>query len=87
MEGVIIYAKNEKYTDIRSDLESIIGKYPEIKEIHAFSVFEEDNLITVDMIVDFSADRDEIKGKVYDEIKSKHPQFNYMIIDDYDYSD
>ena len=87
LTGIGIYAKNEKYTDIRSDLESIIGKYPEIKEIHAFSVFEEDNLITVDMIVDFSADRDEIKGKVYDEIKSKHPQFNYMIIDDYDYSD
>lgn len=87
LTGIGIYAKNEKYTDIRSDLETIIGKYPEIKEIHAFTVFEEDNLITVDMIVDFSADREEIKSKVYDEIKSKHPQFNYMIIDDYDYSD
>lgn len=87
LTGIGIYAKNEKYKDIRSDLETIVGKYSSIKEIHAFSVFEEDNLITVDMIVDFSADREEIKAKVLDEIKSKHPQFNYMIIDDYDYSD
>ena len=55
--------------------------------MHAFSVYEEDNLITFDLIVDFSADRKEIKEKILDEIKSKHPQFNYAIIDDFDYSD
>ena len=87
LTGIGVYARNDNYSEIRSDLDSIIGKYPEIKETHAFSVFEKDNLITVDMIVDFSADREEIKRKVLDEIKSKHPQFNYMIIDDYDYSD
>ena len=87
LTGIGIYARNEKYKDIRSDLESIIGKYPEIKEMHAFSVYEEDNLITFDLIVDFSADRKEIKEKILDEIKSKHPQFNYAIIDDFDYSD
>lgn len=87
LTGIGIYARNEKYNDIRSDLDSIIGKYPEIKEMHAFSVYEEDNLITFDLIVDFSADRKEIKEKILDEIKSKHPQFNYAIIDDFDYSD
>lgn len=87
LTGIGIYAKNEKYTNIRTDLESIVSKYPEIKEIHAFTVFEEDNLITVDMIVDFSADREAVKQKVYDELRSLHPEFNYLIIDDYDYSD
>ena len=87
LNGIGIYAKNDKYLEIRSDLDNIAGNYPDIKEIHAFSVFEEDNLITFDMIVDFSADREEIKQKVLGEIKSMHPQFNYMIIDDYDYSD
>lgn len=87
LTGIGIYAKNDKYDYIRSDLESIAGKYSEIKEIHAFIVYEDENLITFDMIVDFSADRKEIKRKVLEEIKQKHPEFNYYIIDDYDISD
>lgn len=87
LTGIGIYAKNEKYGNIRSDLNSIIGKYPEIKETHAFMVYEDENLITFDMIVDFSAEREDIKQKVLGEIKSKHPEFNYYIIDDYDFSD
>ena len=50
-------------------------------------VYEDENLITFDMIVDFSAEREDIKQKVLGEIKSKHPEFNYYIIDDYDFSD
>lgn len=87
LNGVGIYAKNDKFNNIRNDLYEIASKYPEIKEIHAFMVYEDDGLITFDMIVDFSADREEIKKKVLNEINSKHPQFNYMIIDDYDVSD
>lgn len=87
LTGIGIYAKNDKYNDIRSDLNSIAGKYPEIKEIHGFIVYEDENLITFDMIVDFSANREDIKQKVSTEIKSKHPQFNYYILDDYDFSD
>lgn len=87
LTGIGIYAKNDEYGDVRSDLESIISEYPEIKEIHAFMVYEDENLVTFDMIVEFSANREEIKQKVLDEIKAKHPQFNYYIIDDYDISD
>ena len=87
LTGIGIYAKNDKYTNIRSDLNSIIENYPEIKETHAFMVYEDENLITFDMIVDFSANREDIKQKVLGEIKSKHPEFNYYIIDDYDFSD
>lgn len=87
LNGVGIYAKNDKFNNIRNDLYEITSKYHEIKEIHAFMVYEDEGLITWDMIVDFSADREEIKQKVLNEINSKHPQFNYMIIDDYDVSD
>lgn len=85
--AVGIYAKNDKHQDIQEDLEKIIAQYPGILEIHGFIVYEEENLITFDMIVDFEYDREEIKEKVLSELKNRHPQYNYMIIDDYDTSD
>lgn len=82
-----IYARNDNYKEIRDDLYNIVSRYSEILEVHGFIVYEDENLITFDMIVEFDADRSKIKQKVSDEIKSKHPQFDYLIIDDYDISD
>lgn len=82
-----IYARNDKFNNIRSDLDEIISKYEEILEIHGFYVYEDLNLISFDMIVDFDADRKQVKNQVLDEIKAKHPEFKYVIIDDYDVSD
>lgn len=82
-----IYARNDKFNNIRSDLDEIISKYEEILEIHGFYVYEDLNLISFDMIVDFDADRKQVKNQVLDEIKAKQPEFKYVIIDDYDVSD
>ncbi|WP_410320187.1 cation diffusion facilitator family transporter [Methanobrevibacter sp.] len=82
-----IYARNDKYSNIRSELDSIASQYDEILEIHGFIVYEDQNLITFDMIVDFDADREKVKGEVLEKITSMHPEFDYMIIDDYDISD
>ena len=82
-----IYARNYKYEDIRSTLENIVEEYPEVLEIHGFIVYEDMNLATFDMIVDFDADREAVKKEVLEKVKSKHPQFEYMIVDDYDVSD
>ena len=82
-----IYARNNKFNDIRNDLYEIASKYEEIIEIHGFIVYEEQKLITFDMIVDFDADREKVKSKILKEIKEKHPQFTYQVIDDYDVSD
>ena len=75
-----IYARNNKFDDIRNDLYEIASKYEEIIEIHGFIVYETQNLITFDMIVDFDADREKVKSQ-------KHPQYTYQVIDDYDVSD
>lgn len=82
-----IYAHNDTYSNIRDDLYNIASKYPEVLEIHGFIVYEEENLITFDIIVDFDADRGSVKEKILTEIKAKHPEFNYVMIDDYDVSD
>ena len=79
--------RNDKYSNIRSELDSIASEYDEILEIHGFIVYEDQNLITFDMIVDFDADREKVKGEVLEKITSMHPEFDYMIIDDYDLSD
>ncbi len=39
------------------------------------------------MIVDFDADREKVKSRILKEIKQKHPQYTYQVIDDYDVSD
>ncbi len=82
-----IYARNEDYREIRDDLYEIASKYEEIIEIHGFMVEEDKKLVNFDIIVDFDADRDNVKEKIYNEIKAKYPEFEYFIIDDYDISD
>ena len=82
-----VYAKHDGHKDIQDDLAEICSQYEGIIETHGFIVYEEDNLITVDMIVDFDYDREEIKSNVLKEIKKRHPKYDYIIIDDYDTSD
>lgn len=82
-----IYARNNKFSEIRNDLYEIASKYEEIIEIHGFIAYESQKLITFDLIVDFDADREAVKNKILKEITQKHPQFTYQIIDDYDVSD
>lgn len=82
-----IYARNDKYKNIREDLEEIASKYEEVLEVHGFYVYEDKKLATFDIIVDFDAEREKVKDEILGEIKSRHPEFNYVIIDDYDISD
>ena len=82
-----IYARNDKFSDVRNELYNIVSKYEEVLEVHGFLGYEEEKLITFDIIVDFDADRDKIKDKILSEIKEKYPEFNYIMIDDYDVSD
>lgn len=82
-----IYARNDDYKEIRNDLYDIAAKYDEVLEIHGFMPYEDRKLITFDIIVDFDADREEVKGKILKEIKELHPEFDYFMIDDYDVSD
>ena len=82
-----IYARNEKYDYIRNDLEKIVSGYDEVLQVHGFYVYEEEKLVSFDIIVDFDANRDKIKEEILEKIKNRHPEFKYLIIDDYDVSD
>ena len=82
-----IYARNNKYEYIRRDLEEITSEYEEVLQIHGFYVYETEKLISFDIIVDFDADREKVKEEILSKIKAQYPEFNYLIIDDYDISD
>ena len=85
-----IYASNtdnEEYDEIKNSLNEIVAKYPEILQMHGFYVDDEINLITFDLIIDFDANRIEIKDKVLEEIRNKYPNYHFDVILDADYSD
>lgn len=82
-----IYAINGEYDYIRKDLDEIVSQYDEVLQIHGFYVYESENLASFDIIVDFDADREKVKEEIYTKIKEKYPEFEFIIIDDYDISD
>ena len=82
-----IYAINGEYEYIRKDLEEIVSQNDDILQIHGFYVYKGTKNASFDIIVDFDADRENVKAEVYDKIKEKYPDFEFMIVDDYDISD
>lgn len=82
-----IYAKNNKFDYIKNDLDEIVAEYDEVLQVHGFYVYETENVVSFDIIIDFDANREEIKKEILDKIKNMHPDFNYIILDDYDVSD
>lgn len=85
-----IYANNksdELTSSIRDYLDIIVQGNEEILEIHGLYVYHEKKIVNFDMIVDFNANREQVKAEVIDELTIKFPDYSFIIIDDYDVSD
>ena len=85
-----IYASNEDSEEtkkIKESLNKITSKYPEILQVHGFYLDDDINLVTFDLIIDFEADRHEVKEKVLEEIRALYPDYHFDAILDADYSD
>lgn len=85
-----IYASNdsnEEYGEIRSYLEKLLEEYVEVLQMHGFYVYNEKKLVSFDLIVDFNANREEIKEQILEKLKEKYPDYQFIIVDDYDFSD
>ena len=73
---------------VKGELQKIIGKYPEVLQLHGFYLDKETNNVSFDIIIDFKAkDPKEIKSKIKEEIKEQYPQYNYSVVIDNDFSD
>lgn len=85
-----IYASNtsdEALMEIRSFLEEILKKYPEVLQMHGFYAESEAKAISFDLIIDFSADAKEVQARILAELAERYPDYNFYIIMDSDYSD
>lgn len=86
-----IYASNttdEAHAQIRKDLAEIIDKYEDVLQFHGFYVDTKKNRIMFDLIISFNEKNPEgLRDKVVSDIKAKHPEYDYYVIIDNDFSD
>lgn len=86
-----IYATNESNPEIkqiRKDLYELIKQYPTIKQTHGFYVDVELKMVSFDIIVDFKDENAEgIRKELVEKMSAMHPDYQYYVILDDDYSD
>ncbi len=85
-----IYASNEndeKSKEIKKYLKKVLKTYPEVLELHAFYIEEDNDVITFDLIIDFVSDRNAIKKEIIAKMKEKYPDYEYHVVLDANFSD
>ena len=86
-----IYASNSSNPEIaciRKDIHELVKQYPLIKQIHGFYVDEELKTISFDILVDFEEQKpEELSNKLIEQLKEKHPNYQYSIVIDKDFTD
>ncbi len=85
-----IYASNTsnpEFSAMKAELGELIGRYPEVLQMHGFYVDTGRALVTFDLIIDFSCRRKEqIRDELIDEMKRRHPEYGFAVILDSDIS-
>ena len=86
-----IYASNtydDQVTLLRHDIKEILKKYPQVIQMHGFYVDSDTMSVSFDIIISMEEkNQAEIKESIYKEISTLHPEYNYFIIIDQDFSD
>ena len=85
-----IYASNTsnpEIVEIRKDLHELVKDYPSVKQVHGFYVDEQLKMISFDLLVSFDEKNVEgLKESIINKLKEKHPNYQYYIVIDNDYS-
>lgn len=85
-----IYASNtsdSQAMEIKGKLERITGRYPEVLQLHGFYAESGEQTATFDLVVDFQADAEAVKGKILEELEKIYPDWHFFAVLDSDYSD
>ena len=88
--SVGIYAANTSTPEIaamRASVEAAVKARPEILQMHGFYVEEDIKCVMFDLIVDFSANADEVKASIVAELSAKYPDYRFDVILDTDFSE
>ena len=85
-----IYASNTsnpEIVEIRKNLHELVKDYPNVKQVHGFYVDEQLKMISFDLLVSFDEeDVEGLKESIISRLKEKHPDYQYYIVIDNDYS-
>ncbi len=81
-----IYAENSDQPakrKIKDFLLGLLNDYPEVRQMHAFYVDDDEKLITFDLVVDehFS---EKIKRQITSAMRREYPNYKYLVTIDYD---
>ena len=60
---------------------------PEILQVHGFYVDAEQKTVTFDLVIDFKADREKVQAEMLEILQKKHPDYQFFVVLDSDYSD
>ena len=86
-----IHAKNEGSEEVKSIKEFItkqIKDNKDIKQLHGFYVDDEKQLITFDLVFEFTCQKpQEVITSLRAQLKEKYPQYNFYIVQDTDFAD
>ena len=89
--AVGIYSTNStdpEANEMKTEVEKIIRSHEEVIQVHGFYADIGSKIISVDYIMDFDApDPKGEYGKIYDEIKSRYPDYELRLTLDLDASD
>ena len=86
-----VYASNE-YNDeisaIRHDIKEILKNYPDVIQMHGFYVDTEIKSVSFDIIISFDEKNpNDIRNRIFMDISSLHPDYDYFIVIDQDITD
>lgn len=86
-----IYASNTsnpEIREIRKDVYKLMDVYSNIKQIHGFYVDEQLKTISFDILISFDEENpDELRKQIISDMKNKHPNYEYYVVIDNDFSE
>ena len=85
-----IYANNdsEEASTIKKDILALTQHDENVNQIHGFYVDNEKHLVTFDIIIEYTCpDHEGLKNNLIKELKTRHPNYDFYIVEDMDISD
>ena len=85
-----IYANNdsEEASIIKKDILALTQRDENVNQIHGFYVDNEKHLVTFDIIIEYTCpDHEGLKNNLIKELKTRHPSYDFYIVEDMDISD
>lgn len=85
-----VYAANDRgeFGKIKNALVKILKNYQSVLQLHGFYIDKRSNNVYFDIVVDFAEkDKEKLREEIYQKIKAKYPEYNYIIVLDSDISD